>query len=325
MSFKIQRGLFKFELTDYHAILGIPLAADPNLIRKRYLKIAHSLHPDTCKAVDDSERRQASELLSKLVNPAYENLKGKTRHEYQIVLSQMGKRLAKEGGATAVTSAAAKALLNTNPATLEAEYQKALKALTATQYQSLGAIADTIGDLSELNLVYLMRKEGAGLGQPAASRPATSRPAASPPAAPGAPPSQPADDDPPPPSMLDPYIRRAREYMEKNNFSKAVLELRDGLKLDPNDSTCHSLMGLTYLKQNQVSMAKVHISKALQADPQNSLAQKADQALARAIGKKTAAGSRTTASNGKQKPNEKTSGGRFGGLFGSSGNNTKKK
>lgn len=320
MSFKIQRGLFKFDLTDYHAILGISLAADPNSIRKRYLKIAHSLHPDTCRAKGEEERRKASEILSKLVNPAYESLKGKSRNEYQLVLAQTGKRLAKEGGATAVTCAAAKELLDANPGTLEAAYQKALKALATQQYQAIDAVLETIGQISELNLVYLMRKEGVGLGQqPAANRStATKKPAASSQAPAEAAPA------PAPPSLLDPYIRRAQEYMTKNNFSKAVLELRDGLKIDPNDSTCHSLMGLTYLKQNQLSMAKVHIAKALQADPSNPMAQKAEQALARATGSKSAAGSRTTsAASSKTKASDKSNGGMFGGLFGSNSNKKK--
>ena len=44
-----------------------------------------------------TEKQLASELLSKLVNPAYEKLSGeRDRAEYIIVLSQMGKRLVQE-------------------------------------------------------------------------------------------------------------------------------------------------------------------------------------------------------------------------------------
>jgi hypothetical protein len=40
MSFQIERGLFKFDFTDHHAVLGIPVNADVKEVRKRYLKIA---------------------------------------------------------------------------------------------------------------------------------------------------------------------------------------------------------------------------------------------------------------------------------------------
>ncbi|NEO27454.1 MAG: hypothetical protein F6K03_11305, partial [Kamptonema sp. SIO4C4] len=118
-------------------------------------------------------------------------------------------------------------------------------------------------------------------------------------------------------------VRRAQEYIGKNNFSKAILELRDGLKIDPNNSICHGLMGLAYFKQKQVSMAKVHVKKALQSDAQNETALKVKQALEKTTGesvgskstssKSTASGS----SKGKSSKTEKSNGGgMFGGLFG---------
>ena len=48
--------------------------ADAQEIRKRYLQIARSLHPDSCAAASDQEKLLANKLLSKLVNPAYEQL-----------------------------------------------------------------------------------------------------------------------------------------------------------------------------------------------------------------------------------------------------------
>ncbi|MBC6474524.1 MAG: DnaJ domain-containing protein [Hormoscilla sp. GM102CHS1] len=45
MSFLIQKGLFKTDFTDYHAILGVPVYAENKEIRKRYMKIAKKLHP----------------------------------------------------------------------------------------------------------------------------------------------------------------------------------------------------------------------------------------------------------------------------------------
>jgi cytochrome c-type biogenesis protein CcmH/NrfG len=62
-----------------------------------------------------------------------------------------------------------------------------------------------------------------------------------------------------------------------------LLELRDALNLEPNNATCHSLLGLTYLKQNQTAMAKVHINKAYQLNPKNPDSIKAKQALDKVV------------------------------------------
>ena len=71
MVFPIQQGLFKFDVIDHYAILGVSVESDIATIRQRYLKIAYRLHPDTCKAETQVEKQRANELLSRLVNPAY--------------------------------------------------------------------------------------------------------------------------------------------------------------------------------------------------------------------------------------------------------------
>jgi Tfp pilus assembly protein PilF len=84
--------------------------------------------------------------------------------------------------------------------------------------------------------------------------------------------------------------------------------LRDALKIDPSSSRCQTLMGRVYLKQKQLTMAKVHLTQALKLDPENLDAIKAMaelQKLERAAGKTTQAG----------KPDEQKRGGLFG-LFG---------
>ncbi|MEM9539881.1 MAG: DnaJ domain-containing protein [Cyanobacteria bacterium P01_E01_bin.42] len=318
MSLNIQRGLFKYDITDHYAILGIPLNTEAKSVRKQYLKLAHSLHPDKLREVSDSDRRQANEILSKLVNPAYENLKdkSKTRKEYHIVLEQTGKRLAVEG-LPALESEEAKQLSQAS-GDIDMAYKKAVSGLASGQYKAIAQAMDTIAAISELNMVYLMRKEGQGIRKPAnvgatpttsTSSKGSSKPAAKPGAAPAPQPQT---------SPVDPYLRRAREYIEKGNYAKAVLELRDGLKLDPKNSACHSLMGLAYLKQNQVSMAKVHITKSLQYNPQDELGLKGKAALDRLAGKTS--GKQTASSSGKGKSgksgnNKSGSGGMFG-LFG---------
>ncbi|MDB9315138.1 DnaJ domain-containing protein [Spirulina sp. CS-785/01] len=329
MSFNIQRGLFKYDITDHYAILGLPVNADNSAIRKRYLKLARNLHPDTYRTESDADKEKANEILSKLVNPAYETLKGKGRGEYQIILEQTGKRLAGEGTTPPVEGEAAKALLKAG-SNIDAAYQTILQKLTTNQYKSINKALDQIAQLSEVNLVYLLRKQGQGVRKAASSgagasqssspsTPSSSRKPAAKSTSQNKPQSEPEQ---PQASPVDPYVRRANEYIGKNNFSKAILELRDGLKIDPNNSTCHGLMGLAYFKQKQVSMAKVHVKKALQSDANNETALKVKQALEKTTGesvgsKSTSSKSSSSSAKGKSGKSEKSSGGgMFGGLFG---------
>ena len=75
-------------------------------------------------------------------------------------------------------------------------------------------------------------------------------------------------------------------------------------------------MGVVYLKQNQTTMAKVHINKALQLNPQEPIALKGKQFLDQ-MAKKNGGHPTPAAKNtqGKQ-ANDSGNGGLFGGLFG---------
>ncbi len=94
MPFGIKYGIFKLDVIDYHAVLGVPVNADTKQIRLRYLKIVPKLHPDTCKAKTEEDKQLANSILSKLVNPAYEVLnKDSSRAEHQIVIKAVPSRL----------------------------------------------------------------------------------------------------------------------------------------------------------------------------------------------------------------------------------------
>lgn len=315
MSFQIERGLFKFDFIDHHAILGIPVDADTKEVRKQYLKIARRLHPDSCKSDNAAEKKQANELLTKLVNPAYEQLSRGNR-DHLVSLGHMGKRLVAEGGKVAISSEAAKQLAKAS-ANLDNVYKSSLKNLASKQYESLDEALDKISELSELNLVYLMLKGKSGKPSvaktatatktsagktPTATEPGKSASAAASKTSAGSSSSQEV-------SRVDAYIRRAEGYIEKNNFAGAILELREALKLDQTNSQCHSLLGVAYLKQNQVSMAKVHINKALQLNPKNENALKAKQFIDKQAQK-------SGGGKSKDSSNESGGGGLFGNLFG---------
>ena len=283
MPFAINRGLFKFNIIDHHAILGASLDANAKQIRMRYLKIAQKLHPDTCQG-DSNRKKIASQFLSKLVNPAYEELSRKNSFaEHQLILTQIGKMLAKKKDAIAVNHPAARELLQAGDK-LELMYPKLLKSLVDEQYKSLNKITSIVGEISELNLVYLMLKYDRGLNREDIVKQKPSSPP--PPPKSANPPRQKKQAKTPPQrqqnvsaeqpeatpeSKAASYIRRAKQYIEKKDFDRAIIELRDALRIDPNSSSGHALMGKAYIQKNQLTMAKVHINKAYKANPQDPL------------------------------------------------------
>jgi len=261
MSFNINQGLFQLDFTDFHAILGVPIQADSRQIRKRYMRIAKNLHPDSSSTETPEDKQQASQILSKLVNPAYEKLsQEKDYKEYMVMLRLKGQQAAQQNSSETLQSESAKQLVQAKD--VEVEYQKAMEDLATQQYQSLNDFSKITGEISELNMVYLMRAGSSGAK-------AASKPKAAPPPPKG---GKPAPSPPPKvekKSPVDGYYGRAKELTEKGNFPKAILELRDALKLEPTNSDCHSLLGMIYLKQGQKTMAKVHINKALEGNPQH--------------------------------------------------------
>ena len=312
MSFQIERGLFLLDFTDYHAILGVPVEAEIKDIRKGYLKIARLLHPDSGTAETEEARQLASEFLSKLVNPAWEKLsQERDRNEYMIVLKLKAQQGLQQQGDFALGNLAKQLSTAPNP---DHFYATSLKDLAAKQYEQLNQTLELTAQLSELNLVYLMRKESKG--ELSTGRPKPPPPRSTSEAAPSPTPTPPSPRE----SQADQYYRRAASYVAKNNFAQATLELRDGIQADPNNSRCHSLMGMIYLKQNQGTMAKIHFNKALQLNPQDTMAHEGKQRLEQAqkpAGKSTDSSAKTAppkASSAK-KPDDKAGGGLFG-LFG---------
>ncbi|TVP65303.1 MAG: J domain-containing protein [Nodularia sp. (in: Bacteria)] len=313
MSLKIDHGLFKYDFIDHHAILCVPVDADVKDIRKRYLQIARRLHPDSSVITSVEDKHLANELLSKFVNPAYEHLsKERSRAEYFIVVSQIGKHLVQESTPVELSSDLAKQLVNAP--NIDYSYRTAIAKIAATQYDSLQQSIQKISQISELNLVYLMRS--------AANASASSQPSVKSKSNSGTPKLNTAPPPPPPPAVkedapVEQYIRRAEGLMNKNQFSQAKVELQDALKLEPKNSHCHSLIALVYLKQNQVKMAKIHFDNALKLDPTNKIALSWKPKIEKALGIQSG-GSKVTSPphDGNNQPDKSGGGGLFGGLFG---------
>jgi curved DNA-binding protein CbpA len=268
------------------------------------------LHPDSCAAASDQEKQIANELLSKLVNPAYEKLSAeRSRLEYILVLSQTGKRLVQESANVELSSNIAKQLAAAP--NFDLMYKSAIAKIAETQFDSLSQAAQIIAHISELNLVYLMRNAGKQIATPqAAKTPPATNASTQPAKAAAAPPPAPKED-----SIVEQYIRRAQTLIDKNQFAQAKVELQDALKLEPKNSRCHSMIAMVYVRQNQLKMAKIHFDNALKLDPQDPIAlewkPKVDKVLAKQGGSSGA-----NSANGDKQTDKPGSGGLFGGLFG---------
>ncbi|MDJ0600930.1 MAG: DnaJ domain-containing protein [Crocosphaera sp.] len=300
MSFPIEQGLFKYDITDHYAILGVPLNADSRYIRQRYLKIAYLLHPDTFDGKTDKEKQLATKILSKLVNPAYEILsKDRSRNEYKLVLSQMGNNLADELSSITIATDEAQKLLQTSQ-DRELTYHRLLTPLASQQYDDLDNVFYMIAQISELNLIYLMLSQGKKVKEKAKPK-AKSEPKVK--TAPSSQQVKTKKEDRK--SAIETALKRAQDYIQRNNISQAIIELRETLKEEPNNSTCHGLLGLAYLKENQLTMAKIHINKARKVNPQDPIVIQAKQALDEVLPETE-----------KSKSSDKQKGGGFFGLFG---------
>jgi curved DNA-binding protein CbpA len=328
MSFKIKHGLFRANIPDHHAILGVSLNADSKVIRLQYLRIAQKLHPDTCKA-NTEEKKMASQMLSRLVNPAYEQLSNKSHFaEHQLILTQIGKRYAEKSDRMTVASEPAKKLLLAER-NLDRVYNQLLQELTAEQYQNIDKVLARIAMISELNLVYLMLTHQQGINReekvvkrnasqlpdlPKATQPQAKTQTQAETKTETSNRQKPPIEEPSLESKVASYLRRAKEYIAKGNFNDAVLELKDALRIDPNHSTCHALMGQVYLRQNQVTMAKVHISKAEKANPQDPTVIHSKEELEKLTRKQQSNSHKSSTKNSDNKKSNDS--GFFSGFFG---------
>lgn len=337
MSFNLESGLFGLGCSDYHAVLGVPVDADPKDIRKKYLLLAQRLHPDSSGRNSEGDRKRAAEFLSKLVNPAYEELsKEKKFNEHLVVLKLKGQQALNQQETILLQSDEARSLASAY-GDLDSAYRQAVKRLAEEQYTHLDKTEEITGQISELNLVYLMRKAGKGeFPVPAATSPASPTTTHSPhntattpsPAAGARPAPAPQPSAKAPPSresVLASYLRRAEEFETKQDYPNAVKELRDALQIAPKNGSIHSRLGVVYLRANQPTMAKIHFRKALELNPKDAAAEEglrrvdptfaaANAQAAKADPKAAKPSPGKPASKGK--PGKPESGGGLFGLFG---------
>ena len=257
------------QLTDPYAVLGISVVADDRRVQKRYRSVAMFLHPDRFGQADEATRQFASQMLARLVNPAYEKLKQEKGRAENVALLRLHVRRLNREAPLEPKSDLARQLIQYPASGVDVFYEQAIAQLSECQYQPLDQFEAITLQLSELNLVYLQLKMGevfirekrTGLVSAPEAKPIQFVPAADQP--------EKATE-----SYAQRHYRRAQEYMKNSKWTQAVQELRDAIKLEADKSEYHALLGVAYLQQNLPGMATVYLRQALKLNPNDSLAAK---------------------------------------------------
>jgi tetratricopeptide (TPR) repeat protein len=259
------------KFSDPFAVLGVTVAADDRRIRKRYHQVSLLIHPDGQVQVDDDDpaKKFASQLFARLFSPSYEKVKQeKGRAEVLALLRFNARRLGRETPLKP-EGKLARELMQQPVNGVDVFYEQAIARLSASQYDPLEQFEALTLELGELNLVYLWLKTGevfvgekrTGLVAATEAKPVQFTPA-------------PAKSEAASENYAQRHYRRAQEYMKKGNWHQAVQELRDAIKIEPDKSDYHALLGVAYLQQNLSGMAKVYIGQALKLNPNDPLATK---------------------------------------------------
>jgi tetratricopeptide (TPR) repeat protein len=299
MSFKLDRGLFQFDFTDRHAILGVSVNAGEINIRERYQAIARLLHPDSARWKTDTDQHLAVRLFSRLITHAYGQLSRQSQlQEQMIMLELLGKRLLEQSSQIQIADPLCQQLYQSGN-DFEQVYDRLLTQLATQQYLEPSQSERAINQISELNMVYLLRKQL----QSISSTPPTASNNLSTSA------TKETTSAELKPSPVEGALRRAEDYMSKKNWVKAVPEIKEVISVEPNNARAHTLLGLVYLHQQQMTMAKISINKAVQLAPKDSQVIQAKQEFDRV------SNPNSSGANGKNAP-KKASEGMFSGLFG---------
>jgi len=255
---QLDRGLFQFDFTDRHAILGVSVNAQSIKIRERYQAVARLLHPDTAKWKTAADRQLGVQLFSRLVTHAYGKLSRPSElQEQMIMLELLGKRSLEEGSQMQIVDPLCQQLYQSGN-DFELVYDRFLTQIVAQQYVELDQSERIINQISELNMVYLLRKQ---LQSVRSTPPTVTNNSIST--------KEPISTELTKTSPIDGALRRAEDYVTNKNWVKAVPELREVISVEPNNVRAHTLFGLVYLHRQQLTMARLSINKALQIAPKD--------------------------------------------------------
>ena len=255
------------KLSDPYAVLGVSVVADDRRVLKRYRLVAKILHPDSYASTDPATGELATQLFARLINPAYQQVKQeKGRTEAVAMLRFQVRRMLRES-TLVPQSQAARELSQKSVQEADVFYEQAIAQLAEIQYQSLDQFEEVTQQINELNLVYLQLKMGdvfirekrqgvVPVSTEMQAAPSVDRSASG--------------------AVQTDYARRhyerSQEYVKREEWVQAVSELKDAVKMEPRKAEYHALLGYSYLRQKMMGMAKAHIRRALELNPNDPLA-----------------------------------------------------
>ncbi|MBC8122756.1 MAG: DnaJ domain-containing protein [Gemmatimonadaceae bacterium] len=275
---------------DYYAVLGAPIGGSSDQIRQGYHRAAKLLHPDRYTG-DEQGQRVATKLYTNLVTPAYDILgRGQRRQEYDMMVRLLGAKFVSSGLVVA-PQAATRALLSCKTLTsLQEAYIGAVGQLACRQYEEISQGLARTGELSELNLAYLL--SNAKLSDPAHQDSLSSGRIAQP------------SSVAPSVNWSERHFERGQDFLKRKQYREAVQSLREAIRLESGRADFYAHLGVALMRQGLPGMAKAEFQKALALDPAQALARQwlqMDTPKARAMaGATTGKTSTQSASQAKQ-------------------------
>ncbi|MEM6253884.1 MAG: tetratricopeptide repeat protein [Cyanobacteria bacterium P01_D01_bin.156] len=269
---------------DPYAALGLSLNAEDRRILKRYRQVAKLLHPDVQAGSDAPISQAAEQLIARVVNPSYQCLKQEKNRSKTLANMRFRVRQLDHQGKLIPSFESAQQLLRIPEAEVEVFYENTVNQLVAHQFDSTETFARVLSGLSQLNLAFLYRK---------ISQPIRPKPIGLVPVEPSKPvaesderPEEQTPAEPPVINYAEKYGIRARTYLKQGNYDLAIQELREALKIIPNGIELHSMLGQAYLMKKSYGMARVHLKRVLELNPEHAIALKYSQVLEKRMAEK---------------------------------------
>jgi curved DNA-binding protein CbpA len=259
----VTEGLAQYS-QDHYAVLGVPIDADLEEVRKNYRSKTKLLHPD--RFVRDPEKRKSAEfLLSRVVNPAFETLSNsERRREYDLLLRLASIKFRDNQTPLPNSPEVLRISPARNMEELKVLYRKEIEELTKNQYKDLNDNHLT-NALSTVNLGFLILSIPLEkYSTPKVTRSDTNIPST--------PPASTVESTPDVSNWSQRHFERGKELVEKRQFKEAIRSFKEAIRLTPSVATYYSHLGLAYIEQGFPGMAKAEFQRALQLDPKDEIA-----------------------------------------------------
>jgi curved DNA-binding protein CbpA len=259
----ITEGLAQYS-QDHYAVLGVPIDAELEEIRRNYRNKTKLLHPD--RFIREPEKRKIAEiLLSRVVNPAFETLSNSDRRrDYDLLLRLASIKFRDNQTPLPNSPEVSRLSPARNMEELKILYCKEIEALTKNQYADLNDNQLT-NALSTVNLGFLILSFP--LEKYSAVKTARTEVSNVP-----AVPVTPADANNDSSNWSQRHFERGKELVEKHQFKEAIRSFKEAIRLAPSIAHYYSHLGLAYLSQGFPGMAKAEFQRALQLDPKDEIA-----------------------------------------------------